>query len=177
MAITPILWLYNLLQWFLDKVFSPTPPAPGARLRRPKIAVIGAGLTGVSAAAHCVGHGFDVTIFEAGDESHLGGIWSLVNSTSGVQIHSLMYRFHPSIKWEEGYPKQNQIVDQVRQLWQRYGLDEKTKFNTRVEKIYKDRLGRWIINDSSLGRFDGVIPAIGTCGGSENGSHTWTRSI
>lgn len=164
MASTPILWLYNLLQWFLDKIFSPTPPAPGRRLRRPKIAIIGAGLTGVSAAAHCVGHGFDVTLFEAGDESHLGGIWSLVNSTSGLQIHSLMYRFHPSIKWEGGYPKQNQIVDQVRQVWQRYGLAEKTKFNTRVEKIYKDKSGRWIVNDSSQGRFDGIIPAIGTCG-------------
>jgi hypothetical protein len=75
-----------------------------------------------------------------------------------------MYRFHPSIKWERGYPKQNQIVDQVRQLWYRYGLEERTKFRTRVQKVYKDKQGRWIINDPSNGRFDGVIPAIGTCG-------------
>lgn len=59
------------------KIFSPIPPAPGARLRRPRIAIIGAGLTGVSAASHCVGHGFDVVLFEAGDQSHLGGIWSV----------------------------------------------------------------------------------------------------
>lgn len=73
----PILFVYNLVQWFLDKLLSPTPPEPGAQLRRPKIAIIGAGLTGVASAAHCIGHGFDVVIFEAGPKSNLGGIWSV----------------------------------------------------------------------------------------------------
>jgi len=73
----PILFLYSILQWVLDKILSPTPPTPHAHLSRPRIAVIGAGLTGVSSASHCVGHGFDVTIFEAGDEKSLGGIWSV----------------------------------------------------------------------------------------------------
>ena len=76
MELHPVLWIYSLIQWFLDKLLSPTPPAPHATLTRPRIAVIGAGLTGVSSASHCVGHGFDVTIFEAGDENSLGGIWS-----------------------------------------------------------------------------------------------------
>lgn len=77
MAFTPILWLFNLIQWVLDKVFSPAPPPPGVKLHRPNIAVIGAGLTGISAASHCVGHGFDVSIFEAEGRDHLGGIWSV----------------------------------------------------------------------------------------------------
>ncbi|KIX05995.1 uncharacterized protein Z518_03969 [Rhinocladiella mackenziei CBS 650.93] len=164
MAFTPISWLYSLIQWILDMVFSPSPPPPGAHLRRPKIAVVGAGLSGVSAAAHCGGHGFEVTLFEAEGKDRLGGIWTHVNTTSGLQIHSLMYRFHPSIKWSDGYPKQNQVVNQIRQLWHRYSLEERTKFNTRVERVYKDKQGRWIINDPSNGRFDGIIPAIGTCG-------------
>nr|KAK5449030.1 hypothetical protein LTR18_002118 [Exophiala xenobiotica] len=164
MAFSPVFWLYNFIQWILAKIFSPNPPTPGARLPRPKIAIIGGGLTGVSAAAHCIGHGFEVTLFEACDEDHLGGIWAKVNTTSGLQIHSVMYRFHPSVKWDSGYPKQNQIVGQVRELWHRYDLDERTRFNTKVEKIYKDKQGRWILNDPSNGRFDGIIPAIGTCG-------------
>merc|ERR1711964_111623 len=94
----PFLLIYQLIQWFLDKLLSPAAPAPGAHLGRPKIAVIGAGLTGVSAASHCVGHGFDVTLFEAGGPDHVGGIWTDVNNTSGLQISSIMYRFHPSIK-------------------------------------------------------------------------------
>ena len=81
----PVLWVYSLIQWILDMFLSPTPPAPNATLTRPRIAIIGAGLTGVSSASHCVGHGFDVTIFEAGDENSLGGIWSasyIVSPTS-----------------------------------------------------------------------------------------------
>jgi NADPH-dependent glutamate synthase beta subunit-like oxidoreductase len=76
-AITPFFWIYQIIQWILDKAFSPAPPPPHTRLRRPKIAVIGAGLTGVSAASHCVGHGFEVTIFEQGSRERLGGIWTV----------------------------------------------------------------------------------------------------
>ncbi|KAI9851610.1 MAG: hypothetical protein M1838_003204 [Thelocarpon superellum] len=158
------LWLYDLFQWILDKVLSPTPPPPHATLARPRIAVIGAGLTGVAAASHCVGHGFDVVIFEAGGPENLGGIWSRVNNTSGLQIHSLMYRFHPSVKWHQGYPDRKQIVSQITELWKRYGLAERTRFNTRVTKVYQDEKKRWVINDPSQGRFDGILAAIGSCG-------------
>lgn len=82
MAQSPLTWLYALFQWLIDKIFSPEPPAPGAKLHRPKIAIIGAGLTGVSAASHCVGHGFEVTLFEAGGPEHIGGIWTVSSSSS-----------------------------------------------------------------------------------------------
>jgi hypothetical protein len=118
----------------------------------------------VSAAAHIIGHGFDVAIFEQGDRKTVGGIWSKVNNTSGLQIHSFMYRFHPSVKWHEGYPDRQQIVSQITELWRRYGLNDRTKFDTKVEKVYKDAKGRWIINTPANGRFDGVLAAIGTCG-------------
>ncbi len=73
----PIIFIYQIIQWVLDLLLSPNPPKPGEYLGRPKIAIIGAGLTGVSAASHCVGHGFDVQIFEAGPRENLGGIWSV----------------------------------------------------------------------------------------------------
>ncbi|KAF7560438.1 hypothetical protein G7046_g3724 [Stylonectria norvegica] len=160
----PLLFLYQLLQWLIDTALSPKPPQSSTRLHRPKIAIIGAGITGVTSAAHCVGHGFDVVIFEGGPRNQVGGIWSRVNDTSGLQIHSLMYRFHPSVKWERGYPDRQQIVSQVEQLWKRYGLEEHTKFDTKVEKVYQDNQGRWVVNDTSFGRFEGVIAAVGTCG-------------
>lgn len=75
-----------------------------------------------------------------------------------------MYRFHPSVHWKGGYPNRQQIVSQITQLWKRYGLEKKTKFETRVEKVYQDDEGRWIINNPSEGRFEGVIAAVGTCG-------------
>jgi len=89
LVVDPVLYLYWLLQFVLDKLLSPTPPPPNANLSRPKIAVIGAGLTGVSAASHCVGHGFDTTIFEAGNEESVGGIWTVCDSTLyGMQLIS-----------------------------------------------------------------------------------------
>lgn len=75
-----------------------------------------------------------------------------------------MYRFFPSVHWSTGYPDRQQIVSQVQQIWKNYGLDHKTYFDTKVEKVYQDDKGRWIINDPSYGRFDGVLPAIGSCG-------------
>lgn len=74
---SPILFIYQIIQFFIDRLLAPTPPPPRAELSRPKVAIIGAGLTGVSAASHVVGHGFDCTIFEAGDRKSLGGIWSV----------------------------------------------------------------------------------------------------
>ena len=76
-----------------------------------------------------------------------------------------MYRFHPSVTWSKGYPDRKQIIEQVTLLWERYGLESKTKFDFRVEKTHKDNDGRWIINDDpSLGRFEGLVAAVGTCG-------------
>jgi heterodisulfide reductase subunit A-like polyferredoxin len=73
----PLLFIYQLIQWIISRAISPAPPPTNASLNRPRIAIIGAGLTGVSSASHCVGHGFDVTIFESGSREELGGIWSV----------------------------------------------------------------------------------------------------
>ena len=73
----PLLFLYQILQFIIAKLLAPNPPPSGRHLGRPKIAVIGAGITGVTAAAHCVGHGFDVVIFENGGRDQVGGIWSV----------------------------------------------------------------------------------------------------
>lgn len=75
-----------------------------------------------------------------------------------------MYRFHPSVKWSAGYPDRQQIVSQITQLWKRYGLQERTKFNTRVTSVTQDNQGRWIVNDPSNGSFDGIMAAVGSCG-------------
>lgn len=74
-----------------------------------------------------------------------------------------MYRFHPSVQWHQGYPNRQEIVAQVRRLFREYGLEKRTRFNTTVERVYRDK-GCWVVNDASQGRFDGVIAAVGTCG-------------
>ncbi|GAA6035060.1 hypothetical protein JCM8097_002166 [Rhodosporidiobolus ruineniae] len=149
-------------------------PSRGPAYKRPygRIAVIGAGLTGVSSAAHAVDHGFEVVIFEA--EQDVGGIWAKENSTSQLQLNSILYRFHPSVKWSKGFPQRDEIVGQIRAVWEKYGLQDKTRFGYKVTKVQRDpesstdpREGghaRWIINDGKEGIFDAIICAIGTCG-------------
>ncbi|KAJ5679962.1 hypothetical protein N7462_008206 [Penicillium macrosclerotiorum] len=163
-------WLYLLLQAVLNYLFAPIPPPPATKnlsAPRKRVAVIGAGLTGVSSAAHCVGHGFDVQIFESRAQNEgLGGIWSRVNSTSGLQVHSLMYRFHPSVHYDTAYPAQGQVREQIVDLWKRYDLERRTVFDTRVISVQKTKNGQWIINqdEDQYGQFDGVVAAVGVCG-------------
>jgi len=86
----PILLAFQIWQYLLARIVAPNPPAPGKKLKRPRIAIVGAGLTGVAAASHCVGHGFDVTIFEAGPREQLGGIWAVGCPTITSQLQILM---------------------------------------------------------------------------------------
>ncbi|BFZ64366.1 hypothetical protein YB2330_005509 [Saitoella coloradoensis] len=163
------LFLYELLQRLIHYLFSPRPPLSAqyasshAQLR---VAIIGAGLTGVSSAAHCIGHGVDVVLFEKGGKDNLGGIWTKVNDTSGLQINSLMYRFHPDVTWHTGYPTRSSIVREIRHIWTKYDLQPKTRFDTDVKRVSRSphNYNKWIINNNPDEEFDAVIAAIGTCG-------------
>ena len=75
-----------------------------------------------------------------------------------------MYRFHPSVHWSSGYPDRQAIVKQIVQLWKRYGLQNRTKFNTPVTSVTQARQGGWIINGNSADIYDGVMAAVGSCG-------------
>lgn len=75
-----------------------------------------------------------------------------------------MFRFHPSVKWKTPYPKQGQIKDEIVSLWERYGLEKRTVFNTPVKVVKINKDGKWRINDERHGSFDGVIAAVGNCG-------------
>ncbi|KAH7886593.1 hypothetical protein F5I97DRAFT_1808238 [Phlebopus sp. FC_14] len=182
MAITlsPLSFFFRLLYVFLQRVmiaaFKPKPPPE--KIQRPyaRIAVIGAGLTGTSSAAHAVSHGFEVVIYEATDRT--GGIWTHENETSSLQINSLLYRFHPAVFWTEAFPRKNEILSEIDRIWKEYRLQERTRFNTPVKNVrrVKRAVGdeaaqahvrspsQWYINDGEDGPFDAVIVTIGTCG-------------
>lgn len=118
----------RILQSILARVLPLHLPPPKDHLGPPRIAVIGAGRAGVGAAAECVGHGFDTTIFEAASRDE-------------------------------------------RRVVERYGLAKHTKFETSVTQVSQDGDGKWIINDTSGGPFDGIIVATGEC------SETVTQTI
>ncbi|EPQ60566.1 FAD/NAD P-binding domain-containing protein [Gloeophyllum trabeum ATCC 11539] len=171
--------IYIWLQGIIILLFKPTPPKSPDQPTKPlgRVAVVGAGLTGISSAAHAIAHGFDVVIYEAGDRP--GGIWAHVNSTSGLQLNSLIYRFHPAVLWRHAFPKRDEVLSEIRRIWKEYQLEPRTRFNTRVTSVTRSPAdfveaedldpknsghARWIINDGSDGPFDAVIVTIGTCG-------------
>lgn len=59
-----------------------------------KIAVIGAGPSGLCAAKHAIANGYDVTVYE--QTANVGGTWvytdQIGNSEHGLPIHSSMYQ-------------------------------------------------------------------------------------
>lgn len=77
-----------------------------------------------------------------------------------------MYRFHPSVRYDSAYPTQQEIRDQIVDVWKRYGLPNRTVFNTKVTSVKQNKNGKWIINDneSEYGQFDGILATVGVCG-------------
>lgn len=136
---------------------------PGSGVR-PRVAIIGAGITGIATACYVLDAGYECQIFEAGARDSIGGIWQKVNNTSQLQIHSNFYRFHPAVEWKSDYPKRQEILSQVNRLWESYDLASRTTFNCRVISTSQEEDGKWIVNDPSYGYFDGLVAAVGTCG-------------
>ncbi|EKM51088.1 uncharacterized protein PHACADRAFT_212988 [Phanerochaete carnosa HHB-10118-sp] len=163
---------YEFIQLPIILIFKP--PLPPKELKRPRgrIAVIGAGLTGVSSAAHAISHGFDVVIYEK--ENKIGGIWTSVNKTSGLQLNSILYRFHPAVLWAKFFPHRDEILSEIERIWTEYQLEDRTRFDTRVTSVRRVAGGeggeekrarsKWLVNDRADGEFDAVIVTIGTCG-------------
>ncbi len=167
-----ISYIYQWIQIVIAYVFAPKLPQQQVK-QKPlgHVAVIGAGITGISTASHLIGHGFEVTIFDQADE--IGGIWSRVNSTSGLQISSIMYRFHPAVKWTKGYPHRDEILKNTQKIWKMYELDQRTRLGFKVEKVtrhssstdpHEQGHARWVINGNESEVFDGVVVTTGTCG-------------
>ena len=77
-----------------------------------------------------------------------------------------MYRFHPSVQFDSAYPTQQQIKEQIVDVWKRYDLQRRTVFETKVTSVKKTKDGQWIINNDEerYGRFDGILATVGVCG-------------
>lgn len=76
-----------------------------------------------------------------------------------------MYRFYPSVRFRTKYPSRERIVEVVTRVWKQYRLDERTEFNVRVQKVWRnEKTGKWFVEDKKYGEFDGIIAAVGTCG-------------
>lgn len=94
------------------------------------------------------------------ESDKIGGIWANVNKTSGLQLNSLLYRFHPAVRWFHTFPKRDEILGgrflrlfergssesstlEIRKVWVEYGLEERTRFEVRMQ-------GSWVLRNARV---------------------------
>jgi cation diffusion facilitator CzcD-associated flavoprotein CzcO len=129
--------------------------AEGAR-----IAVIGAGPSGIAAARHALDAGFEVSVFEASDR--LGGQWYTAAAHSGVWpgMHTntsrAMTAFSdlPALPGHPLHPTAEQIHAYLEEYARTFGVFDRIRLECRVERV---RPG-WTVDGEP---FDAVVVASG----------------
>src|SRR3954452_24904502 len=125
-----------------------------------RVAVVGAGPSGVTAAKHLLGAGFDVTVFEA--SGAVGGQWQTTAAHSGVwpgmdtNTSRAMTAFSdfPAPAGHPLHPAAEQIEAYLEAYARAFGVIERIRFNARVDRV---RSG-WTVDGEP---FDAVIAASG----------------
>src|SRR4051794_33658501 len=125
-----------------------------------RIAVIGAGPSGLAAAKHVLEAGFAVTVFEAGDA--VGGQWYTAAPYSGVWpgMHTNTSRAmtafsdFPAPAEHPLHPAAEQIHAYLEAYARAFGVDQHVRFNVRVADVQPG----WTVDGEP---FDAVIVASG----------------
>ncbi|KAJ0086972.1 hypothetical protein Patl1_09406 [Pistacia atlantica] len=101
-----------------------------------KIAIIGAGVSGLLACKHTLEKGFNPIVFEA--RSGVGGIWSQTLESTKLQSPKSFYQFSdlawpPSVT--DTFPDHNQVMDYLQAYATHFNLLSRIKFDTKVISI------------------------------------------
>lgn len=133
-----------------------------------RVAVIGAGMSGLAAAYRCRQAGLEVTVFEKNPE--VGGTW-YENTYPGCRLdthnYAYAYSFHQKADWPQFFSEQSEILQYFSRFSQDTGLRELTKFSTRVTSArFDERSAQWSIEyenecGSNIEVFDAVISGVG----------------
>ncbi|KAK3129531.1 hypothetical protein QOZ80_6BG0481170 [Eleusine coracana subsp. coracana] len=97
-----------------------------------RVAVVGAGTSGLAACKHLLARGFRPVVFEAG--ASVGGLWTRTLASTRLQSPHVAYRFS-DFPWPEGvdwFPRHHQVVDYLAAYSRRFGVDECVRFRSRV---------------------------------------------
>ena len=140
--------------------------APGRPFR---VAVIGAGMSGLLAAYRLRQAGLDVVVFERNSE--VGGTW-LQNTYPGCRVdvasHLFCYSFAQRDDWPQHFSTQPELLEYFKRCADDFGVRDLIEFSTRVESAsFDDGSATWNVQtigvdgDAATGTFDAVINATG----------------
>ncbi|MCH8101226.1 MAG: NAD(P)/FAD-dependent oxidoreductase [Proteobacteria bacterium] len=133
-----------------------------------KIAIIGAGVAGLSTARQLIGAGFDCTLFER--NAVLGGVWSDGYLNFGAQVQRELYEF-PDWPLPQGTPDftPGPIIQKYLQDYaDHHGISSKIRFNTRVTSLAENDSSDagWTLTsdkerETNAEHFDQVVICVG----------------
>tara|TARA_R110002050_G_scaffold136776_1_gene260044 strand:+ start:210 stop:1847 length:1638 start_codon:yes stop_codon:yes gene_type:complete len=125
------------------------------------VAIIGSGCGGISMAYYLQKANIPFTIYELDDD--VGGTWkknTYPDCACDVPSHLYSFSFCPNPNWTHKFPVQEQILNYIRLVVKKYGIDKNIVFNSKVEKIEWDsKTETWqltILDTSTLQKDDAV---------------------
>lgn len=112
-----------------------------------KIAIIGAGISGLLACKHTMEKGFNPIVFEA--QSCTGGVWSKTIESTKLQTPKSFYQFSdfgwpPSVK--DTFPDHCQVLEYIQSYAVQFNILPMIKFDSKVIDIdyfSEEDMGRW----------------------------------
>ena len=136
----------------------------GAKKRNPKVAIVGAGMSGILAAIKMQEAGInDITLFEKGED--IGGTWRdnrYPGLSCDVPAHLYTYSFAPNPDYSHRYARGPEIHAYFKRVAIEYGVYDKVKFNSQLDRSeYKN--GQWSLwlSTGEKQTYDIVICASG----------------
>ncbi|UGT38503.1 NAD(P)-binding domain-containing protein [Nocardia yamanashiensis] len=137
----------------------------------PRVAVIGAGPSGITAAKRLAEYGIPFVCYEASDE--VGGNWYYKNPNGmsacyqSLHIDTSKYRlqfedFPAPEDWPD-FPHHSQLHQYFKDYVDHFGIRESIRFETKVVAAERDADGRWLVTSEhgDVETFDALIVANG----------------
>lgn len=97
-----------------------------------RVAIVGAGTSGLAACKHLLARGFRPVVFEAG--ATVGGLWTRTLASTRLQSSAAGYRFS-DFPWPEGvgaFPRHDQVVENLDAYARRFSVHECVRFRSQV---------------------------------------------